>query len=310
MSLLKKVIINSFHSQVPISLSKIDHEPEAIVSFDAHLDIHMGTKEILQLMPKDIRLAALRASSHTMIRRTFGELPLLQAQELSADINPDMFLATPEISLATHIFEVIETLQGVFAKSYVSVKEIEDPKQWFLDSLSRIWDIRLFTSPPKRLLDLINLLRGTDFLFDLDVDYLYEMQDECYTPLKKTGPSDLGRAEQLLRFIRKTKPSIITISEAKVSAIQDASSNFSMFIRRLKNFGYVVKTDKIFTDDKYAVNLIRTYEHFYRSIQKPLLQEYHKTKNFSDIKAYKKFQKELQKVAQKYFQSTKQQFRT
>ena len=91
--------------------------------------MHFGTREILHLMPKDLRLAALRASSHTMLRRTFGELPLLlKAQELSADVNPKMFLVTPEISLNTHIFELTETLQVAFANGYVSIEKIENTR--------------------------------------------------------------------------------------------------------------------------------------------------------------------------------------
>ena len=308
---LKKAIVNSFHSQVPFSLSEIDYTPDVMASFDAHLDLHFGTKEILNLMPKDLRLAALRASSHTMLRRTFGELPLLlKASGLSADLNPEMFLVTPEISLDTHLFKMIESLQVAFVSGSLPIDKFENPKKWFPDFLARIWDIRLFLSPPKRLFDLINSLRETDFLLDLDVDYLYEMQNECYTPLKKARPSDLGKAEQILRFIRKTKPSLITISEAKVSAIQDASSNFSTFVKRLKNSGYVVRYGKIFASDEYAINLIKAHEHFDQNIQTPLFQEYFAAKDFSDSKAHEQFHDELRKIAKKYFQSVKRSLKS
>jgi len=307
---LKEAIVSSFHSQVPFSLSKIDYDPDVIVSFDAHLDVYFGTKEILDLMPKDLRLAALRASSHTMLRRTFGELPLLlKAEGLSADLNPEMFLVTPEISLDTHIFETIESLQVAFISGSLPIEKFENPKQWFSDSLSKIWDVKLFTSPPKRLLDLINCLREADFLLDLDIDYLYEMQNECYTPLKKAKPSDLGKTEQILKFIRKTKPSIVTISESKVSAIQDSSSNFSMFVKRLKNLGYVVRHHKIFLNDEYAISLIKAYEHFHQNVQKPLFQEHFAANDFSDTNAYEQFHKELKKVAKKHFQSVRRQLK-
>lgn len=307
---LKEAVVTSFHSQVPFSLSKIDYYPEAIVSFDAHLDVYFGTKEILDLIPKDLRLAALRASSHTMLRRTFGELPLLlKADGVSAELIPEMFLVTPEISLDTHIFEMIESLQVAFASGSLPIEQFENPKEWFPDSLSKIWGIKLFISPPKRLLDLINCLREVDFLLDLDIDYLYEMQNECYTPLKKAKPSDLGKTEQILKFVRKTKPSVITISEPKVSTIRNSSSNFSMFVKRLKNLGYAIKHNKIFPNDEYAISLIKAYEDFYQNVQKPLFKKHFAGKDFSNSNAHEQLHKELVNVAKNYFQSVRRQLK-
>ena len=58
---MKRVLVHSFHSQVKDSLRKIDFEPEIIVSFDAHLDLHIGRKEQIEAYPDKILPAALRA---------------------------------------------------------------------------------------------------------------------------------------------------------------------------------------------------------------------------------------------------------
>ena len=94
-------------------------------------------------------------------------------------------------------------------------------------------------------------------LLDLDVDYLYELQAECYTPLKNAQPSELGQMKRVHRLIRKAKPSLITISEAKVAAIRDPESNFSKFVNKLRAMGYEVEYTGIFTSDEEAEESLR-----------------------------------------------------
>jgi hypothetical protein len=56
----------------------------------------------------------------------------------------------------------------------------------------------LYASPPRNLLRLNEQLEGCEhILFDLDVDYLKELQTECYTPLRN---AELARVSFINRY--------------------------------------------------------------------------------------------------------------
>ena len=133
------VIIHSFHSQAYQTLSRLDYEPDVIVALDSHLDVHIGVKEILDLMPKDIQLAALRASSHTMIRRVIGDLPmLLKAQDLPTESIPEMFLVVPQVSINRYVFDQTEMLKEAILSGAVPADRFKKPEQVFINSLSNV----------------------------------------------------------------------------------------------------------------------------------------------------------------------------
>jgi hypothetical protein len=270
--LRKRVIVHNFHSQVYRTLSKLDYEPDAIVTMDAHLDVHMGISTHLEPMPRKIQLAALRASAHTMMRRVIGELPcFLAAQGLPATSSPEMFLAVPQKSIDTHVYEVMGLVKEAILSGAIPQDTFENPVEEFLEFQSRMWGIKVFASPPRSLLKLVRNLRNShDCLIDLDVDYLCELQDECYTPLKKTEKGDLGWQEQVLKLIRKTKPQVITVSEAKMSAIRNSNSGFSGLLARLRNVGYSIDFKLVFSSDEDAEDALKTYQDFYEKVQKPL----------------------------------------
>lgn len=298
----KSAIIHSFHSQVYQTLGKLAYEPDIIVALDAHLDVHMGSKEALELMPKEIRSAALRASSHTMIRRVVGGIPaLLKAEGLPPKSLPEMFVVVPQISIYTHVFEIMGFVKDAILSGAIPEDTFKKPVEEFLEFQSRMFGMKVFASPPRNLMKLIDNMRGTHYaLVDLDVDYLYEFQDECYTPLKKAQLGDLGWTEQVLKLIRKARPSVITVSEATISAINNPNSNFSKLIMKLRNLGYSISRRQIFASDDEAECSLKIYQDFYEKVQKPLQKRQFAQSGSLDLNF-----DEIREATSRYFKSLK-----
>ncbi|MDI6905292.1 MAG: hypothetical protein QMD13_07390 [Candidatus Bathyarchaeia archaeon] len=263
----------------------------------------MGTKDILDLMPKQIRLAAIRASAHTMIRRVLGDLPIfLKAEGLPIDFLPEMILVVPRISLNEYVLEQAKKMRDIILGGALLPNKLRDPMETCLSYLSECLGIKVYTSPPKNLMKLADMLREAEYaLLDLDVDYLQELQSECYTPIKYTQLGQLCWTAQMLKLVRKTKPPLITISEAKVAAIQETKSNFSRLIGRLKNLGYKIKYKRIFTNDEEAERLIKVYQEFYEGVQKPLEKKQREERDYLSKEAFERNHKELKEAAKKYF---------
>jgi hypothetical protein len=270
----RHVIIHSFHSQVHRTLDQLDFDVETVVAFDAHLDISLPPKEVLALIPENIRLAANRVCAHTLIRRVFGELPIFRkVYGLPEEPARDMYLVAPKCGLRAHIFEVAKIeLPRVRINGSISSNEFRRLKKGLLEHISLVLGIKVFTSPPKDLGKLIKIVKNAkDALVDLDIDYLTEMQTECYTALKGAKLGELGRMQQVLRFFRKIKPSIVTISEVKVEAIKDPKSNFSMFVNSLEAMGYEIKYQNVFASEKQAEKILRIYQELCEYVWKPIM---------------------------------------
>lgn len=224
--------MHSFHSQVCETLVGLKEKPDVVVSFDSHVDFHMAMKELLEVMPEDVQLAATRASALTLIRQALGGFPaLLKVQGFPTRSIPEMRL--------------------VVARAHV--------------------------------------------VFDLDVDYLQEMQTECCTPLKNTQPGQLGSVDRVLRLVRKAKPFLITVSEAKVASVRDTKSSFSKMMDRLEGMGYEIKHARtMFPCDEEAERLLGIYEQYDKLVQKPL----DKRAGVLDQKT-----NELREATRRYFES-------
>ena len=54
----------------------------------------------------------------------------------------------------------------------------------------------------------------------------------------------------MVRFIEKTSPPVITLSEAKLAAIRDAHSRFSSLVDELKRLGYEVEEAGLVESDE------------------------------------------------------------
>ena len=133
--------------------------------------------------------------------------------------------------------------------------------------------IEVYPSPPRALRGLVRRLEETRWLLDVDVDYMHEMQKECYTRIINPGPGVLQSMSRVVEFIKRSRPETITISEAKVGAIRDPKSNFSTFIEELKAAGYQIEERGIFASDAEVVRAISVCKEFYRTVLRKLMLE-------------------------------------
>lgn len=297
------VIVNSFHSQVGETLAKFlnknNIESDVVVCLDSHIDDHMGTKESAELMPKNVSLAAYRGSAHTWIRRATGELPwILKAENREDEIEwmAPMYLVIPQTMINTHVAYHQNLITGSSSTEIIPTPEFFQQKKTYLDYSKEFMGFNIIGSPPKNLLNIVDNLR-TDFaILDIDVDYMHEMQNECYTPVNKAKPGDLGWMEQVIRLIKKTKPRLITISEAKVAAIKNPASNYSKFISRLNGMGYKVEYEQIFASDEEAEDAMNKYQEFFEKVQLPIMR-----KNTESGLLDSSNHKEIQEAMKKYF---------
>ena len=288
------VFIHSFHSQVADTLGDLE-TPDVLICFDSHLDIRFGTWDVMSLMPDDIRLAAGRASTHTLIRRATGEIPLLRkAADKEADFNAEM---TVVISSAAYKSHLAYLLYGSSSETglvdLVGESKAYDLAESFMGTMRRLYGMEVYLCPPKPIHRLISSLKEEAYdqcTVDLDVDYLSECQTECYTPVK-------GEVDKL---IRKLRPNLITISEATVEALQDSTSNIYKFVSTLQSLGYEIDKDAVFESDIRAKTAMQEFEKFDREIQ-GTIRNSSARKQLTEGKFDEVGQQELEKKTREYF---------
>jgi hypothetical protein len=259
-----RAIIHSIHSQVPITVASLDQRLDLIVSMDSHLDVSLGGDD--SLYPKELRTMARRTGAHTALRhfsRTLGS----PEGETSVDSEPRLIVVMPERMLAAHANNIESQLPGPL--------RISDPQESIsscLDFLKETMGIEVYQSPPRRLTDLVRVARNSgSWILDIDVDYMFEMQSECYTRIIKPEPRVLQTASSVIDFIKKTQPETITLSEAKVAAIRNPRSALSTFIADLRALGYKIEERGVFTSDSEVIKGISVCKEFYRTISKVLM---------------------------------------
>ena len=225
----------------------------------------------------------------------------MKAEGLPIDFLPGLILVVPKTSLNRYVLEYAEMIRDTILGGAISPTQTGNPLESFLKYLSEFLGIKVFTSPPKNLMKLVDVLRKAHHaLLDLDVDYLQELQTECYTPIEHQ-PGQLGWTAQTLKLIRKTKPPVITISEVKVAATQEPKSNFSELISRVKNWGYKIEYKLIFDNDGEAERIIKIYQEFYEGVQKPLERKQRMEPDYLSKEAFERHLKELKEATKRYF---------
>jgi hypothetical protein len=122
----------------------------------------------------------------------------------------------------------------------------------------------------------------------VDVDYMHEMQKEVYTRIINPAPGILQSMSRVVEFIRKSRPEVITISEAKVSAIRDPKSNFSAFVEGLRATGYQIEESGVCRDDAEVVRGISVCKEFYRTVSARLMLEHMDAMMRGDVEGFQK----------------------
>ncbi|MDA4125319.1 MAG: hypothetical protein OK438_07755 [Thaumarchaeota archaeon] len=288
-----RAIIHSIHSQVPATIKKLGHPVDTIVSLDSHLDVSLGGDE--KLYPKKLRSIAARTGAHTAFRR-IPEGPRIPKRRTQTNrFQPRFIIAIPHLMLARHAADVESRLPaslrlGDQRESIASVAEF----------LERTLGIELYESPPRPLSGLALGLKAGPWVLDLDVDYIQEMQKECYTQIRGAGPGVLQSMSSVVRFIRESRPETITLSEARISAIRDPGSNFSNLIARLAAMGYEMEEDGVYSDDAEVLRGIAVCKEFYQTVSQKLLAQHMPGMIRGD---FKRFKRDERMAAGKFFQS-------
>lgn len=278
----------------------MDEYPSLILTLDSHVDAQLFGQ--VELMPAEIRRTALRASSLILNLITFGKLPgSIDEKDEFSILSPEMYLAIPsvcwETELQTKYLKINPTLED--KDKFRNEREL---KTWYSNTLKKLYGIKIYESPPNNLLKLVKKLNKADYpILDIDIDYIGTMQSECYTPLKNAKIKDLGNVDKVISLIRKSKPPIITISEAKLIAINDVDSNFSKMIDRISNLGYEVELSTMLDSDEEAMRLLSIHENYYKEIQEPFYKKHAKDELYGDYS----YRKELSRAAKKYFRTIK-----
>lgn len=270
-----QVIIDSIHSQVPGSIAGLSRGFDLVVSLDSHLDVSLGGDD--SVYPEELRMIARRTGAHSAIRELTGHL----------------VVAIPERMLAKHAADIESKLPARLrvadgAESVASVVE-------FLRSER---GIEIFQSPPRDLRGLASKVKKGSWLLDIDVDYMQEMQDECYTRIIRPQPGVLQSMDRVLDLVRRSRPEVITLSEAKLSAIQSPNSSFSKLITGLNDIGYKVERGHLVASDTEIVKGISVCNEFYRVVSKPLMLKHEGEMMKGDFRG---FRSEERTAAKEFF---------
>jgi hypothetical protein len=262
-----RAIIHSIHSQVPETVSELGQRFDAIVSMDSHLDVSLGGDD--SIYPKELRIIAARTGAHSALRNITGGLSALRGPQPEGKV-PDVIAVVPEAMLARHAMDIESKLPRS-----LRVSDQEESISSAVDFLAETMGIEVYPSPPRALQGLVRRMGRTgSWLLDVDVDYMQEMQKECYTRIINPGPGVLQSMSRVVEFIRRSRPDTITISEAKVAAIRDGKSSFSAFIEELKAEGYQVEERGVFATDAEVVRAISVCKEFYRTVSRGLMLEH------------------------------------
>ena len=243
-----KVIVSSFHTCSVYGLENTEHDIDNIVSLDSHIDTSiLGLRESVVNAMKDdwsIKYTAGRAGAHAFFTKVF-------------DLFEPLTLIIPEKSLETYVVATQNHLDSLGIESSENI--VED----YVNLQKEMFNIQLVTCPNKDPLAEIKKI-GYDSIdvLDIDVDYFSAMQSECYTPMKKTIPSDLGNLTRCLKIIKKVKPKTITLSEATIDALNNPNSNTNLLLKKLENLGYERENFFLFDDDKTAKENLKKWEDF------------------------------------------------
>ncbi len=286
-----RAIIHSIHSQVPETISGLRRRPETIVSMDSHLDVSLGGDD--GIYPADLRIIAGRTGAHAALRHITGGISALTEPQPMGDA-PELVVVVPEAMLSRHVTDIESKLPRP-----LRVSDPGESVSSYVDFLAEAMGIEVYRSPPRALRSLVRRVeKAGSWLLDVDVDYMLEMQKECYTRIINPGPGVLQSMRRVVEFIRESKPETITISEAKVSAIRDAKSSFSKFIGELKAAGYRIDERGVYAHDAEVVRAISVCKEFYRKVSRGLMLEHMDAMIEGDMKG---FQKAEEVAAKKFF---------
>jgi len=259
--------VNSFHSS---SINYIfEYSPDTVVSLDSHLDTFFfgRTNKLLnaiEKMPSKIRDAILRPSTHALMRRIMPDI--------------EIFLAIPWSSIwSNSVGKYKHALKAVGLEGGNSAPK--DAVEFQKKFIKEILKMELCISPPTNLKVLADNVKARNLVIDIDVDYMTEFQDECYTSaprleIEGTEVTKLSSINKVIKFIRLTKPELITVSEVKLDSLRKTNSVTDRFLKRLGAIRYKVEYGNLVSSDNEAYSLIKAHEDFVENKLNKIVRKY------------------------------------
>src|SRR5271157_399676 len=259
---MKKAVISSLHSDSIRYVRRMS--PETVVSFDAHPDLghwkNVGVvKSILELKIREkVKSGLFRASIQALLR-----VSLPQAR---------IFSVVPEACVIT------DFNSGLFYNSLMGGSTKQTFTRHFAISS---WKEKLATLriegcaiPPGSIESLLLVAKGSPLVFDIDIDYLFELTKECQNPAwfsdlpvptYGTPKENLGSISGVLSIITAAKPDLVTLSEITFKCLESGNRNWSDFLSQLKKLGYNIKEGIVYSDaaSKQLLRISGDFEKFY-----------------------------------------------
>jgi hypothetical protein len=245
-----ETFLTSFHSATPYIIN--EYEPEAILIFDSHLDNYLATgvngtlRALIYRLPDLHKYAVLRPSAHVLMR----------------ELNPNslIYLVIPECCYR----EIIRERFGV----EVGDEKFERVSSYMVRFINEILNIEIIFIPPQDVKVLLDELRGSVLAIDIDVDYLAEFSNECYTsPPGGPGKCNIGTLESILGLIKELDPLLITISEFTLRALSDSRSHLNSLIKKLRSLGYRIRRGYLVPSDREAMKAIDMSHRVFKAIE-------------------------------------------
>jgi hypothetical protein len=289
-----RAIVHSIHSQVPETIAGLGRKVDTILSLDSHLDVSLGGD--YGVYPEPLRIIAKRTSVHADLRDVTGGVAALGDRSAARVRPPEVTVGIPERMLARHASDVELKLPPALrtADRSESISSV-------VEFLRTAVGIEVYPSPPESLEALVPRVRSSrSWVLDVDVDYMREMQDECYTQIRNTAPGVLQSMSNVVRFIEDSRPETITISEVMVSAVRDRASNFSGFRSALETIGYEIEERGIYRSDQEVLDGISVCKEFYSRVSRRLMVEHMDAMMRGELGD---FEKEEKAAARAFFRS-------
>lgn len=256
-------------------MAKAHRAFDRVISLDSHLDVSMGGDDFLY--PEELRLIAARTGAHTKI------------QEI---VRGGLIIAIPRMMLLAHTTDIESKLPPG-----LRIKDQGESVASVVEFLHRKRRIEVFQSPPRSLREFIPKMKDKSWLLDIDVDYMEEMQNECYTRIVDPQPGVLQRAKHVIEFVDRTKPELVTISEAKVSALRRDDSSVSRLLKRFREMGYQIEEGSLLDDDSVERG-ISVCNDFYGLVSSNLMRKHAMEMVQGDLEG---FRKEEEAAAKNFF---------
>jgi len=199
-------------------------------------------REFITRLPELYTFIFLRPSAHVLLREQCPEA--------------EYCIVIPELRYKYETYTSIKEVATLVNEPMNNKRAEELIFRKFL--IGELLKAKLYLSPPRNLEDLAREVKGSYLALDVDVDYIAEFQNECYTRAASSKCLEaLGKFEEPIKFIQHVKPGLIVVSEFTLNALKRRTSFTRRFMETLRNMGYNIEYGYLSPSDKKARKIIK-----------------------------------------------------